>query len=156
MEHPMASTSGIGFAFALVMRIPVVLVVFLAVANSPWSSEAAQDAGRPDLQASEVRLIEFEVVARQFEFVPSRLEVRQGDKVRILVRSEDRNHGLGIRKFKVNKIVPASGKVVTIEFEAKEAGTFEILCSESCGNGHKDMKGTLVVAARQPGTVEQP
>lgn len=153
----MASTSGIGFAFALVMRIPVVLVFFLAaVANGPWNSEAAQDAGRSDLQPSEVRLVEFEVVARQFEFVPSRLEVTQGDKVRILVRSEDKNHGLAIRKFKVNKMVPASGKVVTIEFEAKEAGTFEILCSEACGNGHKEMKGTLVIAARRPGTVEQP
>lgn len=102
------------------------------------------------------RLIEFEVVARQFEFSPSRLEVSQGDKVRILVRSEDRTHGFAIRKLRVNKILPANGKVVTIEFDAKEAGTFEIICSESCGNGHKDMTGSLVVEARPINKVEQP
>jgi heme/copper-type cytochrome/quinol oxidase subunit 2 len=31
---------------------------------------------------------------------------------------------------------------------ASAAGTFEILCSEECGDGHESMAGTLVVAAR--------
>jgi heme/copper-type cytochrome/quinol oxidase subunit 2 len=39
---------------------------------------------------------------------------------------------------------------VVIEFVASEAGTFPILCSEYCGNGHKDMTGTLVVVAKAP------
>jgi cytochrome c oxidase subunit 2 len=119
----------------------------------PANSRTPEPVESPNLrtsnsQASQVRLIEFEVVARQFEFAPSLLEVSQGDKVRIRVRSEDRNHGFAIRKLKIDKILPASGKVVTIEFEAKDAGTFEIICSESCGDGHKEMKGSLVVLAR--------
>ena len=36
----------------------------------------------------------------------------------------------------------------TIEFTASEAGTFPILCSLFCGDGHNDMKGALVVTAR--------
>jgi plastocyanin len=132
---------------------------YLGSAGLPPSREATADRhslggsgqasqghrGSAGLQASQGRLIEFEVVARQFEFAPSRLEVSQGDKVRILVRSEDRNHGFAIRKLKIDKILPANGKVVTIEFQAKDAGTFEIICSESCGDGHKEMKGSLVV-----------
>ncbi len=89
----------------------------------------------------------FEVVARRFAFEPSTLEVRQGDRVRILVSSADGVHGIGIRKFKVNSLIPR-GKTVTIEFTATEAGTFPIVCSEACGDGHADMRGSLVVVAK--------
>ena len=37
---------------------------------------------------------------------------------------------------------------MTIEFVASAAGEFPILCSEYCGDGHEDMKGMLVVAAK--------
>jgi heme/copper-type cytochrome/quinol oxidase subunit 2 len=40
---------------------------------------------------------------------------------------------------------------VSIDFVASAPGTFEILCSEECGDGHDAMTGTLVVTARRPG-----
>jgi cytochrome c oxidase subunit 2 len=49
---------------------------------------------------------------------------------------------------KVAKEIPRGNKPVTIEFTADEAGRYPILCSEYCGDGHDDMKGTLVVLAR--------
>lgn len=118
------------------------LATVLLLARSP-----APAAQAPNLQQRQ--LIEFEVVARQFEFSPSRLEVTQGDRVRILVRSEDKGHGFAIPQLRVDRILPSNGKVATIEFDAKDAGTFEILCSESCGRGHKEMKGSLVIASRE-------
>ncbi len=117
------------------------LTTVLALAGSPTPGQAPDPPPR--------QLVEFEVVARQFEFSPSRLEVTQGDRVRILVRSEDKVHGFAIPKLRVERILPSNGKVATIEFDAKNAGTFEILCSESCGRGHKDMKGSLVIASRE-------
>ena len=39
------------------------------------------------------------------------------------------------------------GQTVTIDFVATEAGEFPIICSEECGEGHAQMKGTLVVTA---------
>jgi len=89
----------------------------------------------------------FDVVARRFSFEPATIEVTQGDRVRLRVTSVDGVHGLGIRKFKVNTLVPRGGRAVTIEFTATEAGTFPIVCSEACGDGHADMRGSLVVAA---------
>jgi len=44
--------------------------------------------------------------------------------------------------------IPRGGEPVTIEFAATAAGQFPILCSEYCGDGHEDMKGMLVVAAK--------
>jgi cytochrome c oxidase subunit II len=105
-----------------------------------------------DSTAPEPKVIE--VVAKRFEFEPSTIEVTEGDRVRLLVRSADGPHGVEIKEFKVKKAVPRAkpgDSPVTIEFVASTAGTFPILCSEYCGKGHEDMKGTLVVQAKAKG-----
>jgi len=88
------------------------------------------------------------VVAKRFAFEPSRIEVTEGDRVRLTVTSEDGVHGIEIKKFRVERSVPRGGKPVTLEFTASAAGEFPILCSEYCGDGHGDMKGMLVVSAK--------
>ena len=96
----------------------------------------------------------FEVVARRFAFEPATIEVTEGDKVRLLVRSADGPHGVEIKAFKVKKAVPRAkpgDSPVTIEFVASAAGEYPVLCSEYCGNGHEDMTGTLVVRAKPKG-----
>lgn len=89
-----------------------------------------------------------EVVARKFTFEPAQIEVTEGERVRLVVRSADGVHGLQIKRFGVNKFVPRGGEPVNIDFTASRAGTFEILCSEYCGDKHDAMKGTLVVLAK--------
>jgi cytochrome c oxidase subunit 2 len=91
---------------------------------------------------------EMQVVAKKYEFVPARLEVVQGETVRIVVRSEDGKHGFGIKQLDVKTEVPKTGEPATIEFVADEAGEFEITCTKWCGKGHKKMKGLLVVTPR--------
>lgn len=96
----------------------------------------------------------FEIIARRFEFEPATIEVTEGDRVRLVVRSADGPHGVEIKAFKVKKAVPRAkpgDAPITIEFVATRAGEFPILCSEDCGSGHKDMKGTLVVKAKAKG-----
>ena len=96
----------------------------------------------------------FEVVARRFAFEPATIDVVEGDTVRLLVRSADGPHGVEIKAFKVKKAVPRAkpgDSPVTIEFVAAAAGEYPILCSEYCGNGHKDMTGMLVVRAKPKG-----
>ena len=89
-----------------------------------------------------------DITLSRFAFEPARVEVTEGDRVRLVVRSADGVHGVGIKKFKVSQVVPRGGKPVTIDFVASAAGTFELLCSEYCGEGHEAMKGTLVVHAK--------
>jgi cytochrome c oxidase subunit 2 len=91
-----------------------------------------------------------EVVAKRFGFEPARIEVTEGERIKLVVKSGDGVHGVEIKKFKVNKKIPRGGEPVTIEFVAAAAGEFPILCSEYCGDGHEDMKGMLVVAAKAP------
>ncbi len=113
-----------------------------ATAFAP-SPAAAGPSGAP--QSSPPRTID--VVARRFAFEPATIEVAVGERVRLLVRSADGVHGVGIRKLKVNTLIPRGGAPVTIDFVATEAGTFPMLCSEACGDGHAEMRGSLVVTS---------
>jgi cytochrome c oxidase subunit 2 len=90
----------------------------------------------------------FEVTASRFKFEPAMLEVTEGDRVRLTLRSTDTEHGLEIKKLKVKVAVPEGGDPVTVDFVADKAGTYEFKCSEYCGSGHGRMKGRLVVAPR--------
>ena len=98
------------------------------------------------MQTPEPRVID--VVAKRFAFEPSRIEVRVGEPVRFMVKSADGPHGFEIKRFRISKELARGAAPVAIDFTADEAGEFPILCSLFCGDGHEDMKGALVVQAR--------
>ena len=118
-----------------------------AVAGMALLLGAAVTSARQDpATATAPRVIE--VVAKRFTFEPAVIEVTDGERVRLNVKSEDGVHGLQIKKFRVNTMIPRGGKPVTIDFVASRPGTYEIVCSEECGDGHESMTGSLVVVAR--------
>ena len=122
-----------------------------AVAGMALLCGAALSSAPQDLAtASAPRVIE--VIARRFTFEPSRIQVKEGERIRLSVKSADGVHGVQVKKFKVNKLVPRGGEAVNIDFVASTPGTFEILCSEECGDGHESMAGTLVVEAKPEGS----
>jgi cytochrome c oxidase subunit II len=93
----------------------------------------------------------FEVTASRFKYEPEVLEVTEGDRVVVTIRSEDVEHGFAIKKLKLKADVPKGGDTARLEFVADKAGTYEITCSEYCGKGHARMKARLVVAPRTVG-----
>ena len=120
-----------------VAALGLAVLIYVGVAATPAPV-------RPHL--SEPRVIE--VLAKKFAFEPSRIEVAEGETVRLMVRSADGVHGVGIKKFKIAEEVPRGGKPIMIEFTATAIGEFDILCSEYCGKGHEEMAAKLVVRAR--------
>lgn len=115
------------------------LFIALAGAGGPAAARA------PRQEAAQGRVKEFTVVAERFKFTPERIEVNEGDRVRLTVRSADGTHGFSIKRLKVDTRVPKGGEPVTIEFVADKAGEYTISCSEYCGRGHSHMKGVLEV-----------
>jgi cytochrome c oxidase subunit II len=107
---------------------------------------AAGALGTSFAQSNEPRVIE--VVAKRFVFEPAEIEVTVGERITLSVRSADGVHGIEIKNVKVSKEIPRGGAPVMIEFTAKEAGRFPVLCSEYCGKGHDEMKGMLIVKAQ--------
>ena len=125
----------------------LVLTVALLVTASRSAGSGQDVPGGSPAQSQEPRVIE--VIAKRFAFEPAEIEVTVGEKVTLAVRSADGVHGVEIKKVKVKKEIPRGTEPVMIEFTATEAGRFPIVCSEYCGDGHDDMKGTLVVKARE-------
>jgi cytochrome c oxidase subunit 2 len=128
------------------MRIQVLLVAAAVAGMARLFGPAMVSAQQAPATVSAPTIIE--IIARRFEFEPSKIEVTEGDHVRLIVRSGDGVHGIEIKKFKVSNVVPRGGENVTIDFIASAPGTFPILCSEHCGEGHEEMTGTLVVRAK--------
>ena len=90
---------------------------------------------------------EFTIVAKDFRYSPTRVEVMQDDLVKLTVRSEDIAHSFTIDEYRIVKRVPAGGST-TFEFQADRPGTFPFYCTLTSDPGHKMMHGDLVVRAK--------
>ena len=87
------------------------------------------------------------VTARQFEFDPARIVVKQGEQVQLKVTSQDVAHSLSLAGYDVDLAVLPQ-RTETVKFVANKAGTFEFRCAVYCGEGHKQMRGDLLVLPR--------
>lgn len=126
----------------MVGRLIMTFVLALGAAGESKAQATSPGASGPERH--------FEVTASRFKFEPEVLEVNEGDRVSVTLRSADTAHGFAIKKLKVKAPIPKGGEPVTVEFVASQPGTFEIACSEYCGSGHRKMKGKLVVAPQTP------
>src|ERR1700722_11761642 len=77
---------------------------------------------------------EFTVKAQKFEFSPSVIKVKRGDRVRLTVTALDAEHGFKLDKFHIERTVPR-GESVTLDFAADQSGDFSFQCSHFCGMG---------------------
>lgn len=104
--------------------------------------EGAKDDGAMTDQEASVR--EFSVEGVPFSFTPDKIEVNQGDTVKITFRSKEGNHDLKVDEFGVGTRVLKAGEEETITFVADKTGTFPFYCSVA---NHRvlGMVGTIVV-----------
>jgi heme/copper-type cytochrome/quinol oxidase subunit 2 len=84
------------------------------------------------------------VTARRYAFEPARIEARQGDVIRLTIRTEDIPHSFVIDALRIEKrAVP--GRPVTFELLADKAGTFPFYCNLTAEEGCRGMKGELII-----------
>jgi cytochrome c oxidase subunit 2 len=94
-------------------------------------------------QAQESRQIT--VMAKRYEFTPSRIELKAGQPVAIAFESEDTTHGFSCRDLHLDKVVFSKDKPQTVTFTPQQPGTYEFKCAKVCGIHHGRMKGEIVV-----------
>lgn len=84
------------------------------------------------------------IVAKAWEFEPSTIRVKEGQRVNLQVVSIDVTHGFNLAIFGVNERLEP-GTTVRTSFVADRKGTFSFFCDVFCGDGHGGMRGTLIV-----------
>jgi cytochrome c oxidase subunit 2 len=118
------------------LKIPMILLASLVVALGlhAWApqndSEPAGDA--------------IQMTARKYQFEPNLISVKKGEKVRLIITAQDRDHGIKIKAFGINQRL-VKGRPTIVEFTAGKAGIFRFKCSVRCGLRHGKMKGKLIV-----------
>jgi cytochrome c oxidase subunit 2 len=85
---------------------------------------------------------EFRLTARKYQFSPTTIGVKQGDRVKLIITAIDADHGFKLEAFNIGRTLP-KGEPVIIEFTADRTGSFPFECSHFCGLGHRKMKGQL-------------
>lgn len=84
------------------------------------------------------------MTAKRYEYTPDVVRVKQGTHVILEIESLDATHGFKIDQYGINVTIPEKEKV-TVEFYARESGTYPFKCSHFCGVGHFGMNGKIVV-----------
>jgi heme/copper-type cytochrome/quinol oxidase subunit 2 len=90
---------------------------------------------------------QFTLVARDYRYVPDRIEVAQDDLVRLTIRSQDITYSFAIDEYRIVRRVPA-GDETTFEFRADRPGTFRFYSNLTSDTAHAAMQGQLVVRPR--------
>ena len=129
-------------AGGLLLGGPAIGRLFAASASLGTSASTPLGAGQDSPNRRE-----FTIVAKDFHFAPSRIEVTQDDLVKITMRSDDIAHSFAIDEYRIIKRVPAGGST-TFEFRADRAGTFPFYCNLSSEPGHQMERGELIVRGK--------
>ena len=95
-------------------------------------------------EAEETPVKKVKMYARNWNWTPDEIRVKQGTRVIIDFISEDASHGFEIKAYKIKVNLPQD-KRAQIEFIADKVGTFRWRCSRPCGNGCPKMNGKLIV-----------
>jgi len=123
--------------------ITLIIIAGFFIFNNPGSTgNVIKNTQIDTLTTGETK--EFNIIAKQWQFSPNKIEVNKGDTVILNVKSVDVSHGLAIPKLGINEFL-SPGNTVKIEFVANQKGTFVFACSVSCGVGHSGMRGKIIV-----------
>lgn len=91
-----------------------------------------------------VQTQEIAVIAKKFEFLPSKITTNRDVPVKIYLTSVDVEHGFAVNEFNINQSVK-KGEVSVVQFTPDKAGEFDFRCSVYCGLEHGRMRGKLFV-----------
>jgi cytochrome c oxidase subunit 2 len=86
------------------------------------------------------------VSAERFSFNPSKITLKQGQTVELVLVSDDTDHGFKIAAAGIDVAIPPSGRgEARVRFTARDKGRFVFECSRPCGAGHNLMRGYIEV-----------
>ena len=113
------------------------------VTEEKVEEDKGKDISIPENETVEPLVREIKITAKRFEFDKTEIQVKKGEKVKIVVENTDFPHGIIIPD-----LVDPSTQTDFNEFEipTDEAGEFFFYCATPCGAGHGTMTGKIVIS----------
>lgn len=103
------------------------------------SSSVGDDATAPSADA---RIIEMTVT--DWEFSPNAITAKQGETVIVRITGDEGDHSFMSKDLGINVTI-SPGETKDIVIPTDTAGTFAFRCAIPCGDGHRDMTGTIQI-----------
>lgn len=123
----------------LVLLMGVAVVIAITACGSKESKPAETTSPAATTQAAGGQSVVLK--ATNFQYDQAEYHVKKGQPVTITLDNSQGVHGAAIKEFNVK--LDNSNKTFT--FTPDKTGSFPITCSIMCGNGHANMKSTLIV-----------
>ena len=122
------------------LEIAAAILVIMAIVGLPVAAFAYESFGQGSFDGQVI-----ELTAAHGTWSQGTIRVRQGEKVRLRLTSNDVIHGFALKAYgiEIDEIYP--GKVRSIEFVADKPGTFLFVCIIVCDAGHRHMEGQIIV-----------
>ncbi len=105
---------------------------------------AAVSAAPAETPSEKVEPRVITILAKRFEYNPSKIVLQKGELVTLRLESLDVTHGLYLDGYGIN-IKARPGMIGKATFRADKPGRFTFRCSETCGAFHPYMIGFLTV-----------
>ena len=122
----------------LVLGLLLVGGFFLYQSMSSPSPSVTGSAVTQSSSSSDVSTTVITIKASRWQYDPGVIHVKKGDHVKLVIDNTDTQHGI---------VIPGLGVkgIDSVEFTADTIGTFDFHCPTFCGDGHREMAGTLIV-----------
>lgn len=123
----------------------LVMVIFIVKVKLPENSKEPK-SGISESAASTTNknIREIKVTAKRFSFSPDVIRLSLNEKVQFRITSEDVTHGFSVPELGIDQIIE-QGKETAIDFQPTKKGTYRLLCSVTCGTGHSEMRGSIII-----------
>ncbi|HLD02098.1 MAG TPA: cupredoxin domain-containing protein [Candidatus Nanoarchaeia archaeon] len=123
----------------IVFLLMLLIVGCKQVEQTDSASETAETSAEAAVDGNLIK-----VKMRMYEFDPDPIMMKAGEKYIIELTAVDVPHGFLVPDLGVNvRVTP--GEVKRVSVIPQEAGTYEVKCHVYCGEGHSNMKGTIIV-----------
>ncbi len=122
------------------MMIFSLLLLTACSGNKLQSAAVVEEKGNAEEQGRVIALD-----AYNWGFTPTEIKVKQGEIITLKIKSTSGIHGVGSKGLGFSSGMIAEGEEKSITFTADNAGTFDFYCNVYCGDGHREMKGEIIV-----------
>ena len=114
----------------------IILGIGVLVILGVYFSLNNKESNENNINSEEFR--EIKIDAYSFGYSKEIINIKQGEKIRLVIDNTDTLHGIRIPDLDLK------GDEV-IEFTADEKGEFDWYCTNYCGDGHGEMGGKIII-----------
>ena len=79
-----------------------------------------------------------------WKFAPNTIRLKKDENVSLHLMGIQGNHGIAIPALGINQKM-GQGDSTLVKVPTGKTGTFPFFCNVSCGPGHADMEGTIII-----------